>query len=100
MEIRRREYEVKYLYVNRLFITKIIIDPHVDKHSDHINDELILEIIREINYQESKPTETKGQFKYFCSFIKRNDKWYKIIWLLEENERYIGIVTIHRDRRI
>ena len=100
MNKERRVYEIKTLYINRLFITKVIIDPHVDKHSDHINDELILKIIRELHCKNYEYMMIRNRFKYFRSFIKWDEKWYKIIWLLEDNESYIGIVTIHKDRRI
>jgi len=39
----RREYEINPIIVNGLSFKKLIIDPHVDKHSEHISDELIFQ---------------------------------------------------------
>lgn len=50
--MRRREYFEKLL-VNGVFISKIIIDPHYeDKHSESINDEIILNLVRTLNGQK------------------------------------------------
>ena len=37
----RREYSIDPITINGKTIRKLIIDPHVDKHADHISDDLI-----------------------------------------------------------
>jgi hypothetical protein len=37
----RREYQIKELRINGKVINKVIIDEHVDKHVDHIDDSLV-----------------------------------------------------------
>lgn len=40
------------------------------------------------------------EFKYYVSKIVFREKWYKIVWLIERNLNYLGIISIFRDRRI
>ncbi len=96
----RREYEIDPLHVNGLLITKLIVDPHVDKHSDHINDDLIKSIVRHLDKEKHVPTGENEGFKYFASTIRHAGQVYKLIWLLEESFLYLGVITAFRDRRI
>lgn len=96
----RREYQIPPLYINGLIITKLIIDPHVDKHSDHIDDELIKKIVRRLDQEGHIPTGINDGFKYFASRIYYEGKAYKMVWLLEESFLYIGVITVFKDRRI
>lgn len=96
----RREYDIKPLTINKLTITRLVIDNHLDKHSNHINDELVKILIRALDGQRFEPENESNGFKYFASRIKENDKWYKLVWLLENNSLYIGVITVFRDRRI
>ncbi len=96
----RREYEIDPLFVNGLLITKLIIDPHVDKHSDHVNDDLIKCIVRHLDKEKHVPAGENEGFKYFASTIRHGGQAYKLIWLLEESVLYLGIITAFRDRRI
>jgi hypothetical protein len=96
----RREYDIEPLCINKITINKLIIDGHLDKHSDHIDDELVKKLIRALDGQRVEPAKEVDRFKYFASTIKENDKWYKVVWLLENNSLYIGVITAFRDRRI
>ena len=70
----RREYDIEPLNINKIFINKLIVDGHLDKHSDHIDDELIKKIIRSLDGQRVDPAKEADGFKYFASTIKENDK--------------------------
>ena len=94
----RREYDIEPL--NKIIFSKLVIDGHLDKHSDHIDDELIKKLIRSLDGQRVDPAKEADGFKYFASTIKENNKWYKLVWLLEDNSLYIGVITAFRDRRI
>jgi hypothetical protein len=96
----RREYDIEPITINSKTITKLIVDDHVDKHADHINDELIIKLIRSLNDQRYEPIKESEGFQYFASIIKEEDKWYKLVWLLESESIYIGVITAFRDRRI
>ena len=98
--VMRREYEINPIIVNGLSFKKLIIDPHVDKHSDHISDELIKVLIKYLDQEKHIPTGERGSYKYFASRIKHGERFYKLIWLLEENFLYLGVITAFKDRRI
>jgi hypothetical protein len=98
--VMRREYEIDPLTVNGLIITKLIIDSHVDKHSDHIDDDLIRSLIRKLDQETHLPAGENAGFKYFASTIRYGGQSYKLIWLLEENFLYLGVITAFKDRRI
>lgn len=93
----RREYEIN-IRINSLIISKVIIDPHYEeKHSESINYEIILELIKTLNNTFVEPEAVKGLYSYFVKDkIELSGKLYKLIWLLEKNEIYIGVVNAYR----
>ena len=95
--MRRREYFEKLL-VNGVFISKIIIDPHYeDKHSESINDEIILNLVRTLNGQKFDVVKEKFPYKYFVTDkIILDGKRYKLIWLLEEYQTYLSVINAYR----
>lgn len=95
----RREYKIAPMLVNGRPIEKVVIDPHVDKHRDHINDEIILEVVSHLNGGDFSPVSEEDGFSYFANVIKHSERWYKIVWLLEEQSVYLGVITIFKDRR-
>jgi hypothetical protein len=96
----RRIYEVSQILINGILIEAVIIDPHVDKHSDHIDDFVILSLIETLDGQEVIRRGTREEYQYFESKNYLNYVWYKLVWLLENDHRYIGVITAFRDRRI
>ena len=96
----RRTYKIKALKINGKQINKLIVDPHVDKHQDHINDEKIKKIVASLDGGQYVPVKTEDGFQYFATNLYCEGKWYKLVWLLEERSVYIGILTLYRDRRI
>ena len=96
----RREYNIRPFLVNDIIISKLIIDLHVDKHSDHISDELIKKLVSHLEGKILFPVGRKGRFEYFVSTIKHGKYFYKLVWLLEDDCSYVGILTVFIDRRI
>ena len=98
----RREYTIEPIVVNRRKIVKVIIDPHYElKHKDSINDELILELVKHLNNRNVIP-EGRGKnndYSYFSSLIRLRQKQYRLVWLLEDDSIYIGVVNAFRDDR-
>jgi len=86
------------MMVNKLIINKVIIDPHYeDKHSESINDKIILMLVDSLNEKFFDAETVSGPYSYFVNDkINLDGKLYKLIWLLEENEIYIGIVNEYR----
>lgn len=94
----RREYPI-FLTINGRSITKVVIDPHFElRHRDSINDEIILELVWLLDNAEELPkTIDEAGYEYYVSDkLNLNNKLYKLIWLLHENEIFIGIVNAYR----
>jgi hypothetical protein len=93
----RREYDIDVV-VNKIKITKAIIDPHYeDKHSESINDEIILNLIKQLDGKSFEIEDRKSPFSYYvANKVKHNQKQYKLVWLLEDDQIYIGVVNAYR----
>lgn len=93
----RREYKTD-IVINEIRITKIIIDPHFEeKHKSSINDEVIIQLVESLDGGEFEPETIDSPFEYYKGErIKLNDKLYRLIWLLEKGQIYIGVVNAHR----
>ena len=96
----RREYSVETITINKTSVSKVVIDPHYEiGHSDHINDQLVLELVRKLDGRIEVPESIDDEFSYFATLLMLNDKQYKLVWLLEESEIYVGVLTVYRDDR-
>jgi hypothetical protein len=93
----RREYSIN-ITVNDVLIKKVIIDPHYEeKHAESINDEIVLELVKTLDGKIFEPDDEKAPYSYFVTDkIKVNDKLYKLVWLLEDHEIYIGVINAYR----
>jgi hypothetical protein len=93
----KRDYPLS-LTVNGIQINKVIIDDHYqNKHSESISDRLIIELVKQLDGQTFTPEAEKDGFKYFKTEpLFYEDKSYRLIWLLEEHEIYIGVVNAFR----
>lgn len=94
--MQRREYPVK-LTVNGRKIERVIIDPHFElKHSD-VSDEVILALVKKLDGGQYEPDDSNDVFEYYVADqLELKGKKYKLIWLLEQNELYIGVVNAYR----
>ncbi len=96
--VARRGHPI-FLTINGRKITKVVIDSHYElRHRDSINDEIILELVRTLDGAEELPksVDEDGYEYYVSDKINLNDKMYKLVWLLHENEIFIGVVNAHR----
>jgi hypothetical protein len=95
--MKRREYAVN-LFINRRRITKVIIDPHFEeKHSESISDQLILMLVETLDGQVFEAEQVKAPYSYFKQDrIELGGKFYRLIWLLEDDELYIGVINAYR----
>ena len=84
--------------INGRFINQIIIDDHVDKHIG-ITDTLIWRLVKMLNGVEQRPDDFKSPYEYYVTLLEFEQKQYRLVWLLEEHESYIGIITAYRDKR-
>lgn len=93
----RHEYKTD-IVINEIRITKIIIDPHFEeKHKSSINDEIIIRLVESLDGREFEPETISSSFEYYKGEqIKLDGKLYRLIWLLEKGQIYIGVVNAHR----
>jgi hypothetical protein len=64
-----------------------------------MSDDLILKLVNELNGRKELPVEEKNGFSYFVTLIEYKEKPYKLIWLLEAETIYIGVINAHRTRK-
>jgi hypothetical protein len=95
--VSRREYATD-IVINEIRITRIIIDPHFEvNHKSSINDEIIIQLVESLDGGEYEPEKIDSPFEYYKGEqIKLNGKLYRLIWLLEKEQIYIGVVNVHR----
>jgi hypothetical protein len=96
--MKRRSYKIDSITVNGKACSEVVIDPHYEeKHSEHINDELILALVKRLNGRRELPNSSDDKFTYFVTMVDLNEKIYRLVWLLEDNTVYIGVVNAFRD---
>ncbi len=95
--MKRREYDISIM-VNRRQISKVIIDPHYEeKHAESISDEIILKLVRDLDGRELEPDDEDPPYAYFTTDkMELDGKLYKLVWLLEDEQIYIGVVNAYR----
>lgn len=89
---------IRAISINGIRIDRIVIDEHIRKHPD-ISHDVIIDLVRMLDGTENFPDDVDQDFEYFVSHLILSDKSYKLVWLLESNQVYIGIITAHRTRR-
>ena len=94
----RREYRIN-IVVNDRQVKKVVIDPQL-KHSDVISDRLILKLVRLLNKGTFPATDHDGDYTYFVTDrLKLDEKLYKLVWLLEKDQLYIGVINAYRRKK-
>jgi len=78
--------------------TELVIDPHFEeKHSSSISDELIIELVKKLDGKFIFPEKVSAPFSYFVEDkVEHSGKLYKLIWLTEDKQIYIGVVNAYR----
>lgn len=93
-------YKIHPITVNGTKVAEVIIDMHYkEKHGDHISDELILRLVKELDGRHELPDAVAHKYSYFATLVELGKKQYRLIWLLEEKSIYIGVVNAYRDNR-
>ena len=93
----RRDYKIS-ITVDSRAVNRVIIDPHYElKHGDSVNDEIILSLIQMLDGKTFTPEAEDDGFQYFKTDpLELNGVRYRLIWLLEKNEIYIGVINAFR----
>jgi hypothetical protein len=95
--MKRREYDISIDF-NERQINKVIIDLHYEKkHGESVNDEIILELVQKLDGLKMFPDVLTPPYAYFTEDkMELNGKFYKLVWLLEDDQIYIGVVNAYR----
>lgn len=92
----RREYPVS-MTVNSLPLETLIIDDHYEDRHPDMTDEAIRELAATLDGNSFVPDSIDGPYSYFViDMLPLGGRHYKLIWLLEEGESYIGVVNAFR----
>ena len=98
MAVSRRVYPV-HVVINGKSLSSVVIDPHYEeKHAESVSDGIILELVKRLDGKTFRPVDTDEEgFQYFVNdHMELDGKFYKLIWLLQENEIFVGIVNTYR----
>ena len=94
----RRHYKIS-ININRRKFDEVIVDPHFEiKHSKSINDEVVLSLVQNLDGRqlEASGVDSEG-FLYFVTepmFYK--GKPYRLVWLIDPADTYIGVINCFR----
>ena len=93
----RREYDIE-IAVKGWAIKKVVIDSHYEfKNADSVDDPIILALIRRLDGKDFQPNDIDGPFQYFSTEVMELEgRKYKLVWLLENDAPYIGVVNAYR----
>lgn len=98
--IGRRHYEIDSIFINDRSISEVVIDSHYEnKHTDYVDDNLILILVSHLDGGYELPVDVKDNYSYFVKVIELNKKYYRLIWLLENKYNYIGIINAFRVKK-
>ena len=95
--MKRRSYNVN-ITVNGYSIKRVVIGPHYElKHSETINDKVIIQLVERLDGGEFRAIDNDGQYLYFVNDkMQLHGKLYKLVWLLDKNEIFIGVINAYR----
>ena len=80
-----------------LSINEVIIDPHYKENHPEMDDEIILNLIAQLEGINDKPISVQDEFFYFkLEPIFFNKKPYRLVFVIEKGQRYIGIINAFR----
>ena len=94
--LKRAVYNV-FMEYNGISIFEVIIDDHYKCKHPEVNDEIILGLISKLHMIKRIPMKVVDAYSYFVEEpIYYESKPYRLIFLIEENKSYIGVVNAFR----
>jgi len=92
----RISYDLSLRYSD-IDIKEVIIDQYYTKKHFDMSDWIILELVKTLHNKTYEVKAMNGKFKYFATEpLFHNHKPYRLIFLLEKNCYYIGVINAFR----
>ncbi len=93
----RRIFKVD-IELNGRRIKYVLIDPHYElKHSESMSDFIVMGLVALLDGDTFLPESEVGRFEYFAKDgLILNCKSYRLIWVLEVDQFYIGVINAYR----
>ena len=94
------ELPINKISVNGIEFQRVLIDwKHISARHPDIHKSLVLTAADQLNGKHFVPDKTKHPYQYFVSMLSIERKSYRLIWLIEKNNDYLGIINLYRDDR-
>ena len=95
--MERASYSV-CIFANGRKIRRVVIDSHYKlKHSSTITEALILDLANLLDGGDFTPEAKSDSYEYYMTEnLVLNTKRYRLVWLLETKELFIGVINAHR----
>lgn len=95
--MERGSYSVS-ITVNGQNIKKVVIDNHFKlKHSSTMSEKLILELVGLLDGGDFSPETKAHSFEYYMNEnLVLENKRYRLVWLIEKEELFIGVINAYR----
>ena len=94
----RREYALRLTIYGRA-LNRVMIDAHYElKHSEVMNDPVILDLVRGLNGKtyEHESVTSEGWEIHVNDPLYLGQQPYRLVWCLHPDESYIGIINAFR----
>ena len=94
--VERPEYSLK-VTVNGRQLSWVVIDQHYKQNHSELNDQLILELVKELDGKTYDAEAVRGDFEYFkVEPLEINTKPHRLIFLLCIGDDFLGVVNAFR----
>lgn len=91
-----RRHALTIFFRNHLF-SEVWIDPHYEeKHSESINDELILILAQKIHAWSQKLSAESAGFKFYEADGQYKGRFYRIVIVEPADKKYLGVRNAYR----
>lgn len=83
--------------LNDILFGEVWIDSHYEeKHSESINDELILSLLRHLSGQVFTPNSQVNGYSYYVIDVYFQMKPYRLVLVIPDHHNYLGVRTVYR----
>jgi hypothetical protein len=91
-----RKYNIVILFRGIIF-QEVWIDPHYEmKHTNSINDDLILNLLHFVHQNTLLPLGPSETFEYYEQDIEFHGRYYRLILVIPPDKSYIGVRNAYR----